>query len=32
MKITETTVVWVKPDRYWRWRVAEDEPGREARG
>lgn len=30
--ITETTVVWVKPDRYWRWRVAEDEPGREARG
>jgi hypothetical protein len=31
-KITETTVVWVKPDRYWRWRVAEDEPGGEARG
>ncbi|MGG4604258.1 DUF6953 family protein [Paenalcaligenes sp. Me131] len=31
-KITETTVVWVKPDRYWRFRVAEDEPGREARG
>jgi hypothetical protein len=31
-KITETTVVWVKPDLYWRWRVAEDEPGREARG
>jgi len=30
--ITETTVVWVKPERYWRWRVAEDEPGREARG
>jgi len=30
--VTETTVVWVKPDRYWRWRVAEDEPGREARG
>ena len=30
--ITETTVVWVKPDRYWRWRVNEDEPGREARG
>lgn len=29
---TETTVVWVKPDFYWRWRVAEDEPGREARG
>lgn len=31
-KLTETTVVWVKPDRYWRFRVAEDEPGREARG
>lgn len=30
--ISEHTVVWVKPDRYWRWRVAEDEPGREARG
>ncbi|MDR8916928.1 hypothetical protein FEP54_02210 [Burkholderia multivorans] len=30
--LTETTVVWVKPDRYWRWRVKEDEPGREARG
>ncbi len=30
--ITEATVVWVKPDRYWRWRVIEDEPGREARG
>ncbi|MCA8255860.1 hypothetical protein LGM89_21590 [Burkholderia sp. AU31624] len=30
--ITETTVVWVKPDHYWRWRVKEDEPGREARG
>lgn len=32
MKLTEATVVWVKPDRYWRWRVIEDEPGREARG
>ena len=32
LKMTETTVVWVKPDRYWRWRVNEDEPGREARG
>lgn len=32
LRITETTVVWVKPDRYWRWRVKEDEPGREARG
>jgi hypothetical protein len=30
--LTETTVVWVRPDRYWRFRVAEDEPGREARG
>lgn len=29
---TETTVVWVTPDRYWRWRVKEDEPGRDARG
>lgn len=25
-------VVWVKPDKYWRYRVTEDEPGREARG
>ena len=31
-KMAEATVVWVKPDRYWRWRVAEDEAGREARG
>lgn len=31
-KLTQTTVVWVKPDRYWRFRVAEDEPGRDARG
>lgn len=30
--LTETNVVWVKPDRYWRFRVAEDEPGRDARG
>ncbi|WP_447894253.1 DUF6953 family protein [Vreelandella sp. GE22] len=30
--LTETNVVWVRPDRYWRFRVAEDEPGREARG
>jgi hypothetical protein len=30
--ITTTNVVWVKPDRYWRFRVPEDEPGREARG
>ncbi|OYD24765.1 hypothetical protein B6S09_08630 [Oceanimonas baumannii] len=32
LKYTAETVVWVKPDRYWRWRVPEDEPGREARG
>lgn len=32
LHLTATTVVWVKPDRYWRRRVAEDEPGREARG
>lgn len=25
-------VVWVKPDKYWRFRVNEDEDGREARG
>ncbi|SQK75747.1 DUF6953 family protein [Tatumella ptyseos] len=25
-------VVWVKADRYWRYRVHEDEDGREARG
>lgn len=31
-KLTPDNVVWVKPDRYWRYRVAEDEPGREARG
>ncbi|MNM47148.1 hypothetical protein D3C81_581110 [compost metagenome] len=31
-KLTESTVVWVKPDRYWRFRVPEDEPGRDARG
>jgi len=30
--VTEANVVWVKPDFYWRFRVAEDEPGREARG
>jgi hypothetical protein len=32
LKLTRETVVWVKPDRYWRFRVAEDEEGREARG
>lgn len=31
-KKTEETVVWVKPDRYWRYRVLEDEPKREASG
>lgn len=31
-KLTEHMVVWVKPDRYWRFRVKEDEPGRDARG
>jgi hypothetical protein len=31
-KLTETTVVWVKSDFYWRTRVPEDEPGRESRG
>ncbi|WP_422385816.1 DUF6953 family protein [Leminorella richardii] len=25
-------VVWVKPERYWRYRVPEDEDSREARG
>ena len=31
-KINESDVVWVKPDRYWRFRVPEDEEGRDARG
>ena len=31
-KLNAETVVWVKSDFYWRTRVAEDEPGREARG
>ena len=31
-KVSAETVVWVKPERYWRWRVAEDEHGREQRG
>jgi hypothetical protein len=30
--LTETNVVWVKSDRYWRYRVNEDESGRNARG
>ena len=31
-KHTLDNVVWVKSDRYWRYRVLEDEPGREASG
>jgi len=31
-KLTPDNVVWVKPDKYWRFRVREDEPGRDARG
>lgn len=31
-KATPDSVVWVRSDFYWRWRVAEDEPGRMARG
>lgn len=31
-KLTSETVVWVRPDFYWRFRVPEDEEGREARG
>jgi hypothetical protein len=30
--LNEDSVVWVKPERYWRPRVAEDEAGRDARG
>ena len=32
MAVSSLSVVWVKPQKYWRWRVAEDEPGREAKG
>lgn len=31
-KLNADTVVWVKPDKYWRFRTAEDEDGRDARG
>jgi len=31
-KQNQLTVVWVKPDRYWRFRVQEDEDSRDARG
>lgn len=27
-----SNVVWVKPDKYWRYRVNEDDEGREAKG
>lgn len=31
-KLNADTVVWVQPDKYWRFRVKEDEPSRTARG
>ncbi|MCP3944708.1 MAG: hypothetical protein GY710_24965 [Desulfobacteraceae bacterium] len=31
-KLNGNSVVWVKPDKYWRFRVQEDEEGRNARG
>ncbi|MFE8048130.1 DUF6953 family protein [Brenneria goodwinii] len=31
-KLTPDNVVWVHSGLYWRYRVAEDEPGRKARG
>lgn len=31
-KKISANAVWIKPDRYWRWRVDEDESGREQRG
>lgn len=31
-KLNEDSVVWIRNDLYWRLRVAEDEPGRNARG
>ncbi len=31
-KETETTLVWVRSGLYWRFRVSEDEPGRNAQG
>lgn len=31
-KLNGHTAVWVKPDKYWRWRCDTDEPGREQRG
>ncbi|GAB2938173.1 DUF6953 family protein [Hafnia psychrotolerans] len=32
LKLTKDDVVWVRSGFYWRYRVAEDEPGRNARG
>jgi hypothetical protein len=32
LKLTQDEVVWVKSDMYWRFRVPEDEPGRDAKG
>ena len=29
-KLTETTVVWVRGERYWRFRDTSDSPGRKA--
>ncbi|WP_050940393.1 DUF6953 family protein [Vibrio harveyi] len=31
-KLNEHTVVWVSSGKYWRFRVKEDEPSRNARG
>jgi len=31
-KLNDESVVWVKSGKYWRYRVTEDEVGREARG
>lgn len=31
-KNVSASAVWIKPDRYWRWRVDEDEVGRDQRG
>ncbi|WP_110709873.1 hypothetical protein [Salinicola sp. CR57] len=30
--INRDNVVWVRPEKYWRFRVPEDEEGRDARG
>lgn len=32
LKLTRDDVVWVRSGFYWRYRVEEDEPGRNARG